>query len=121
MMSKTGIASCALVLCLMALVFNNSSCLAQTHYTGQISVGAKAGCDLSRMFFNPSVKQNLKPGFECGVMFRYVEERHFGLLVELNFIQRGWEENFEGAPFKYSRTIDYRQIPVVAHIYYGRR
>lgn len=111
---------CMWLFCLGGLL-KSTTCLGQTHYAGQISVGGKAGCDLSRIFFNPSVKQNLKPGFECGLMFRYVEERHFGLLAELNFIQRGWEENFEGAPFQYSRTIDYLQIPVMAHIYFGRR
>lgn len=95
--------------------------LAQTHYSSNVSIGVKGGGDISRMFFNPSVKQGMKPGFMAGVMFRYIEESHFGLIAELNFIQRGWKENFEGEPFSYERTLDYIQLPVLAHIYFGRR
>lgn len=94
---------------------------AQTHYSSNISLGVRAGADLSRMFFNPSVKQSLKPGAMAGLTFRYVEENHFGFIAEINFIQRGWQENFEGAPYSYSRTLDYIQIPFLAHIYFGRR
>lgn len=110
----------AIVLILFCIIFSfEGNC--QAHYTSQVSFGVKAGADLSRMFFNPSVKQNLKPGIELGAMFRYVEETHFGIIAELNFLQRGWSENFEGAPFTYNRTIDYLQIPLLAHIYFGRR
>lgn len=94
---------------------------AQTHYSANIALGVKGGADLSRMFFNPSVKQSLKPGAMAGIMFRYIEENHFGLIAELNFEQRGWKENFEGDPFSYERTLDYLQLPVLAHIYFGRR
>lgn len=94
---------------------------AQTHYSANMAMGARAGADLSRNFFNPSVKQVLKPGLLCGVTFRYIEENHFGLIAELNYIQRGWQENFEDAPYEYKRTIDYLQLPVLAHIYFGGR
>lgn len=93
----------------------------QTHYNANISLGAKAGGDISRTFFNPSVRQKLKPGITAGVTFRYIEENHFGLIAELNFCQRGWKENFEEAPYRYSRTLNYVELPVLAHIYFGRR
>ncbi len=110
-----------LLLTLAAILLCIFASSAQTHYTSRIYVGAKGGVDLSRMFFNPSVKQVLKPGAMFGFMFRYVEERNFGLLAEVNFMQRGWKENFEKEPFSYSRNLDYLQIPVMAHIYFGRR
>lgn len=94
---------------------------AQTHYSSRISVGVKGGMDFSRIFFNPTVKQGMKMGAVAGVAIRYVEEEHFGLIAELNFEQRGWKENFEGAPYEYSRTVNYIQIPLLAHIYFGRR
>ncbi len=94
---------------------------AQSHYSANISVGARAGADISRNFFNPSVKQVMKAGALAGVTFRYIEENHFGLAAELNWIQRGWSENFEGTPYHYARTLDYLQLPVLAHIYFGRR
>ncbi|MDE5902641.1 MAG: PorT family protein [Muribaculaceae bacterium] len=94
---------------------------AQTHYAAQLSVGAKAGMDISRNFFNPSVDQTFKPGALAGVAFRYVEEDHFGIIAELEWIQRGWKESFEDAPYLYERTLSYLEIPVLAHIYFGRR
>ncbi|MBD5176531.1 MAG: PorT family protein [Bacteroides sp.] len=111
----------SIIFVVVALTFANTAVNAQTHYNSNVSVGVKGGADLSRMFFNPSVKQGFKPGAMAGVTFRYVEESHFGLIAELNFTQRGWKENFEEAPYEYSRTIDYLMLPVLAHIYFGRR
>lgn len=109
------------LLYLFFIAFATASAIAQTHYKSNITVGAKGGADLSRIFFNPSVRQSFKIGGTVGIMFRYVEESHFGLIAELNFIQRGWKENFEGAPYNYSRTFNYIELPVLAHIYFGRR
>lgn len=94
---------------------------AQTHYNANMTVGVKAGMDMSRMFFNPTVNQKMPFGATAGVTFRYIEENHFGIIAELNFVQRGWEEDFENAPYKYKRTLNYLQLPVLAHIYFGRR
>lgn len=94
---------------------------AQTHYEGQISIGAHAGVDLSRVMFTPSVPQVFLPGVNAGLNFRYTEERHFGLIVEANFMQTGWKESFDGDPFEYSRSVNYIQVPVLTHIYFGRR
>lgn len=93
----------------------------QTHYSSNVALGVRGGATMSEVFFNPSVRQSFIPGFTGGVMVRYVEENHFGLIAELNFVQRGWAENFEGAPYSYKRTLNYLELPVFAHIYFGRR
>ena len=98
-----------------------SKCYSQTHYAANIAIGVKGGADMSRVFFNPSVDQVFKPGAIAGVSFRYIEESHFGIIAELNFVQRGWKESFEDTQFTYSRTMDYLQLPILAHIYFGRR
>lgn len=103
---------------LMCVSFTGNS---QTHYNANISIGAKGGVDLSMVNFTPSVKQGMLPGINFGATFRYIEENHFGLIAEVNFEQRGWKENFEEHPFSYSRTLNYIQIPFLAHIYFGRR
>lgn len=97
------------------------SAFAQTHYSSNVCLGVKGGVDLSRVFFTPNVRQGwpLNPTF--GGMVRYIEENHFGLIAELNWMRRGWSENFEGLPFNYRRNIDYIEIPVFAHIYFGSR
>lgn len=92
---------------------------AQTHYSSNISFGARGGVDMSRVFFSPSVRQGFQPGMNLGVMFRYIEENHFGLIAEVDFVQRGWNEDFEETPYHYSATLNYIQIPVFAHIYFG--
>lgn len=91
----------------------------QTHYSSNVAVGVKGGIDLSRIFFSPSVKQGWPVNPTFGGMIRYIEENHFGLIAELNWVRRGWSENFEGLPFSYRRNIDYIEIPVFAHIYFG--
>lgn len=93
----------------------------QTHYSSNVAVGVKGGAEFSQVFFSPSVRQKFCAGFTGGVMARYIEENHFGIIAELNFSQRGWAENFEDAPYNYRRTINYIELPVLAHIYFGRR
>lgn len=83
---------------------------AQTHYSSNISFGARGGVDMSRVFFSPSVRQGFQPGMNLGVMFRYIEENHFGLIAEVDFVQRGWNEDFEETPYHYSATLNYIQI-----------
>ena len=56
-----------------------------------------------------------------GVGFRYIEENHFGLIAEVNYVRRGWKENFEEYNFNYQKNLDYIEIPVFAHVYFGRR
>lgn len=92
---------------------------AQTHYIPHVWVGGHAGMTMSEMSFSPSVRQSMVQGMTAGLSFRYAEERHVGLIAELNISQRGWKEDFEGAPFSYSRHLTYMEIPVLTHIFFG--
>lgn len=94
---------------------------AQTHYEGTIAVGGKAGASLSRVNFNPSVEQTMLPGMTAGVVFRYVEEKNFGLIAELNLTQRGWKENFEESDYRYSHRFSYLELPIMTHIFFGNQ
>lgn len=94
---------------------------AQTHYSSNVCVGMHGGIDLSRVFFSPSVNQGWPVNPLAGIGFRYIEEDHFGLIAEVNYVRRGWSENFDALPFSYRRNIDFIEIPVFAHIYFGRR
>lgn len=105
---------------IVSLVLLSFTTKAQTHYSSNVCVGARGGIDLSRVFFSPSVNQGWPVNPTLGVGIRYIEENHFGLIAELNYVRRGWKENFEGLPFNYRRDLDYLEIPVFAHIYFGR-
>lgn len=107
------ISACASLVCISAS--------AQSHYTSRIYLGAHAGLNLSRVEFTPSVMQSFNPGVNAGINFRYIEEKHFGFIVELNWEQRGWKEDFEELPYNYSRTVNFIQLPFLAHVYFGSR
>ena len=105
-----------LITALMAL-----TATAQTHYEGTIAVGGKAGASLSRINFSPTVQQTMLPGMTAGVMFRYIEEKNFGLIAELNMTQRGWKEAFDDADYNYSHRFTYLELPVMTHIFFGNQ
>ncbi len=93
--------------------------VAQRHYEPNIAIGAKGGVTLSRTGFAPSIPQNMLMGYMGGLSFRYMEERNFGLIVELNITQRGWKESFEKTNLQYQRTFTYLQLPMLTHIFFG--
>ena len=105
----------ALIL-MMAIAF---SLVAQTHYEGTFAVGGKAGMTLSRTNFNPSVQQSMLPGITAGAMFRYIEEKNFGLIAELNMTQRGWKEKYEDSDYSYRHNFTYVELPIMTHIFFG--
>jgi hypothetical protein len=92
---------------------------AQTHYEGSISVGGKGGATFSRVNFTPTVQQTMSPGFTAGAMFRYIEEKNFGLIAELNLTQRGWKEQFDDADYNFSHRFTYLELPIMTHIFFG--
>lgn len=103
---------------LMAFV---SAATAQTHFSSRVDIGVKGGVTFSEVMFKPSIVQKFGLGKTAGVTFRYSEENHFGLLAEVNLVQRGWAEKFEDLPYSYQRVLNYVEIPVMSHIYFGRR
>ena len=113
--------SAAGLLAVSALACVAPSASAQSHYSSRVYLGAHGGIDLSRVTFTPGVSQSFLLGGNAGLNFRYIEEKHFGFIVEANWEQRGWKEDFEDLPYSYSRTVNYIQIPFLAHIYFGNR
>ena len=105
------------IICLVALVALATK--AQTHYEGTIAIGGKAGVTLSRVNFNPNVEQMMSPGMTAGVMFRYIEEKNFGLIAELNMTQRGWKEKYEESDYSYRHNFTYVELPIMTHIFFG--
>ncbi len=94
---------------------------AQTHFDSRVDIGARGGVTFSTVMFKPSITGKLGLGYTGGVTFRYSEENHFGLIAEVNFVQRGWAEKFEDLPYSYQRTLDYIEVPIMSHIYFGSR
>lgn len=112
----------SLVLIFLFVVSGISSAYGQQKnpFKGQLYVGAGAGPLFSKVDFMPRVSQTMKQGIYGGISAKYISEEHLGIVVELNYAQRGWEEKFEGLPdFSYSRTLNYVEVPFLWHTYFG--
>lgn len=105
-------------------------------HRNDFSVGVTGGYVMSNVRFSPKVPQGYHGGITGGVAFRYVCEKYFktiaSVYAEVNYSQLGWKEDIltkdnqpvinasTGVAEAYSRTINYIQIPVFAHLAWGR-
>lgn len=105
-------------------------------HRNDFSVGLNGGYVLSNISFTPEVPQGMHGGMTGGLSFRYVCEKYFkticSVYAEVNYSQLGWKEDIKtredkpvinaetGKAESYSRTINYIQIPVMAHLAWGR-
>ena len=123
---------------LMLLLFATSlSTQAQVgEHRNDFSVGVNGGYVMSSVNFTPKVPQKQHGGMMGGLSFRYVCEKYFkticSVYAEINYAQVGWKEDIltredlpvlisgTKEPLAYSRTINYVQIPVFAHLAWGR-
>lgn len=104
---------------IMVAFFGSSR--AQTHFDSRVDLGARGGVTFSTVMFKPSITGKFGMGYTGGLTFRYTEENHFGLIAEVNLVQRGWAEKFEKLPYSYQRILNYVEVPVMSHIYFGTR
>lgn len=102
----------------------------------KFAVGVHGGVNLSNVAFLPKVNQNMLRGKEGGLMVRYTCEKYFSTIcaiqAEFNYSQIGWEEDIfdvenqpvpslaDGKPEFYKRTMNYIQVPLLAHLAWGK-
>ena len=109
------------ILFVIAVVSLQSGLAQRSDYQPEFTVGVKGGTTLSRVSFTPTVTQSLLLGYTGGVSVRYIEEKFFGLIAEINFTQCGWNETFEEDPYTYTHTLNYVTIPFLTHFFFGNR
>lgn len=90
-----------------------------------LAVGVNVGMNMNKADFSPQIKQQSHMGMEFGLTARYMSEKYFkmmcGIQAEINYTQRGWKENIEdGSENTYSRTMNYIEIPLLAHLAFGK-
>ena len=95
-----------------------------TDYRNNLAIGFNAGATFNNVVFSPSIKQGTHQGLVGGFTARYISEKYFamicGLQIEANFSQRGWKEKIEdGTGNTYQRTLNYVEIPFLAHLAFG--
>jgi len=89
-------------------------------FKGELYLGGGAGTLFSKIDFVPGVPLAYKQGLYGGISAKYISEKNLGLLVELNYAQRGWKEEFDpSSDFSYNRTLNYVEMPFMTHVYAG--
>lgn len=105
-------------------------------HRSDFAIGANGGYVLSKVGFTPTVQQKQHGGITGGVSLRYVCEKYFkticSVYAEVNYAKVGWTEDIldiennavlisgTGEALKYQRDITYIQIPVFAHLAWGK-
>lgn len=90
-----------------------------------LAVGFSGGITSSSASFSPTIRQKSESGITGGFTARYISEKYFkmtcGAQLELNFTQYGWSEYYQDFPtLKYSRAMNYVEIPFLAHLGFGK-
>lgn len=105
-------------------------------YRNEFAVGVNGGVSLASVSFVPTVPQGQLVGKTAGLTLRYTGEKYFNsicaVVAEVNFTQMGWKERIwdrydqpvvnqeTGMAEKYSRIINYIQVPFFARLGWGR-
>ena len=90
-----------------------------------LAVGVNLGMNMTKVDFNPRIKQKSLNGMAFGVTARYMCEKYFNMMcaiqAEINYTQRGWNEDIDdGTENTYSRTMNYVEVPLLAHLAFGK-
>lgn len=105
-------------------------------HRSNLSVGFHGGANLNTISFLPKVNQKMHIGKEFGFMVRYTCEKYFNTICsiqgEINYSQLGWNEDIidkndnpvpsllNGSPEFFKKNINYIQVPVMAHLAWGK-
>lgn len=105
-------------------------------HQNDFTLGVNGGYILSNVSFTPKVTQGYHGGLTGGLSMRYVCEKYFktiaSVYAEVNYSQLGWKEDIldinnqavinpvTGLAENYSRTINYVQVPILAHLAWGK-
>jgi hypothetical protein len=86
----------------------------------QSHIGIKGGRSFSRVYFVPFKKQEFIQSNTAGIVFKHFSIPHFGIQLEINYLQKGWKEIIQNADSTYSRKLDYLEMPFLSHLYIGK-
>ncbi len=105
-------------------------------HRSDFSLGFNGGIAFNKIGFQPTVSQVMHKGFSGGLSMRYVCEKYFkticSVMAEVNYTQLGWDEDIltpqeqpvinvvTGEAERYKRTISYVQVPLMAHLAWGK-
>ena len=105
-------------------------------HRNDLSIGFSGGYVMSNVGFTPKVTQDSHTGITFGLSMRYTCEKYFNTIcsiaAEVNYARIGWKESIlttddqpvinptTGIAEAYQRDLDYIQVPIFAHLAWGR-
>lgn len=105
-------------------------------HRNDFAIGVNGGYVMSSIRFQPEVPQRQHGGLTGGFSLRYVCEKYFksicSIYAEVNYAKVGWTEDIldkdnntviissTGEAMAYQRDITYVQVPIFAHLAWGR-
>ncbi|MGL4293412.1 MAG: porin family protein [Bacteroidales bacterium] len=106
---------------LLCLFLFTGFAYAQKPFPKEHSIGVTGGIVMSKMSFRPqTILQDFRIGPSFGIVYRYIEEKYFGIQAELLFTQRGWKDKLEDYPeLFFERSLNYVELPILSHIFFG--
>lgn len=111
-----------IVFLFIAFALSSHAFAQKNQFEKGLYVGFGGGALTSSVDFVPSILQKTNLGIHGGLSAKYISEKHLGVILELNYAQRGWSEDYEENPeYIYNRTLNYLEIPFMTHIYFGRK
>lgn len=127
----------AFILVCYTSCFLNISAQEKKDFKQEIQVGVNFGANLTdasfgTSFSNSPFKTKMWQRWAGGVSVKYLVEKNLGLIMEINYSQQGWEQDFSNpdasesekamlATFQYHRQLNYLQVPILTHIYFGNK
>ncbi len=110
------------LLILFCLIASFTAKAQKTDFESRLFVGAGAGVLLPSIDFVPTVFQETGWGIHGGISAKYLSQKHLGMILEVNFAQRGWKQEFaSGSTLAYTRQLSYVEIPIMTHVYFGNK
>ena len=94
-------------------------------FASEWAFGVNGGVNLSSMRFNSRyyVPQGLLIQPSGGITVRYISEKYFGIIGELNYSLSGWTEKRDTVNNahlnEYTRSLAYLELPLLTHLYFG--
>lgn len=128
-----------LLLAISSLLLCFSANAQRSKFQQEVTVGINGGVNFAEVSFLHNDKNNnsrylgslsMKSGVRAGITGRYIAQKHFGVQLEANYVQAGWQEKFKDETvlngtdvngLKLEREIDYIEVPLLAHIYFGNK
>ena len=105
-------------------------------HRNDLAIGFNAGYIMSSVGFTPKVTQDTHTGITAGLSMRYTCEKYFkticSISAEVNYARIGWKERIltandepvinqtTGMAEAYQRDMNYIQVPIFAHLAWGR-